>query len=214
MYRLTLIAAFVMASPALAAEGPFVSLRNTNFIVLLSFLLFIGVLLKYKVPSILMGLLDKRADEITATLNDARSLREEAQTLLASYERKQREVQEQADRIIAQAKVDAELAAAQANEDLKLSVERRVLAAQDQIASAEASAVKEIKSQAITVAMAVATDVLAKQMTAASGNKLIDDAIDLVSTKQVQFKRLLPVYAGQFSFNYCRLFSCSNRRCA
>ena len=43
MYRLTLIAAFVMASPALAAEGPFVSLRNTNFIVLLSFVLFIGV---------------------------------------------------------------------------------------------------------------------------------------------------------------------------
>ena len=116
MYRLTLIAASVMASPALAADGPFVSLSNTNFIVLLSFLLFIGVLVKFKVPSILTGLLDKRADEITTTLNDARSLREEAQTLLASYERKQREVQEQADRIIAQAKVDAELAAAQANE--------------------------------------------------------------------------------------------------
>ena len=183
MYRLTLIAASVMASPALAADGPFVSLRNTNFIVLLSFLLFIGVLVKFKVPSILTGLLDKRADEITTTLNDARSLREEAQTLLASYERKQREVQEQADRIIAQAKVDAELAAAQANEDLKLSVERRVLAAQDQIASAEASAVKEIKNQAITVAMAVATDVLAKQMTAASGNKLIDDAIKEIDAK-------------------------------
>ncbi|MDA9950016.1 ATP F0F1 synthase subunit B, partial [Paracoccaceae bacterium] len=83
----------------------------------------------------------------------------------------------------AQAKVDAELAAAQANEDLKLSVERRVLAAQDQIASAEASAVKEIKNQAITVAMAVATDVLAKQMTAASGNKLIDDAIKEIDAK-------------------------------
>jgi F-type H+-transporting ATPase subunit b len=183
MYRLTLIAASVMASPALAADGPFVSLSNTNFIVLLSFLLFIGVLVKFKVPSILTGLLDKRADEITTTLNDARSLREEAQTLLASYERKQREVQEQADRIIAQAKVDAELAAAQANEDLKLSVERRVLAAQDQIASAEASAVKEIKNQAITVAMAVATDVLAKQRTAASGNKLIDDAIKEIDAK-------------------------------
>ena len=64
-----------------------------------------------------------------------------------------------------------------------MSVERRVLAAQDQIASAEASAVKEIKNQAITVAMAVATDVLAKQMTAASGNKLIDDAIKEIDAK-------------------------------
>ena len=58
-----------------------------------------------------------------------------------------------------------------------------MLAAQDQIASAEASAVKEIKNQAITVAMAVATDVLAKQMTAASGNKLIDDAIKEIDAK-------------------------------
>jgi F-type H+-transporting ATPase subunit b len=50
MYRLTLIAASVMASPALAADGPFVSLSNTNFIVLLSFVLLIGVLVKFKVP--------------------------------------------------------------------------------------------------------------------------------------------------------------------
>ena len=58
-----------------------------------------------------------------------------------------------------------------------------MLAAQDQIASAEASAVKEIKNQAITVAMAVATDVLAKQMTAASGNMLIDNAIKKIDAK-------------------------------
>lgn len=183
MYRTTLILASVMASPALAADGPFISLRNTNFIVLLSFLLFIAVLLKYRVPSILTDLLDKRAHEITATLNDARSLREEAQTLLASYERKQREVQEQADRIIVQAQTDATLAAAQAKEALRLSVERRMQAAVDQIASAEASAVKEIKNQAISVAIKVANEVMAQQMTAAAGNKLIDAAIMEIDAK-------------------------------
>ena len=183
MYRTTLTLAFMMASPALAADGSFISLRNTNFIVLLSFLLFIAVLLKYKVPSILMGLLDKRTDEIAATLNEARSLREEAQTLLASYERKQREVQDQADRIIAQAQADASLAAAQAKDALQLSVERRMQSAEDQIASAEASALKEIKNQAITVAIQVANEVLAQQMTAAAGKKLIDEAITEIDAK-------------------------------
>ena len=43
-----------------------------------------------------------------ARLDEARALREEAQTLLASYERKQREVADQADRIVAQAKADAD----------------------------------------------------------------------------------------------------------
>ena len=141
------------------------------------------LLLKYKVPSILTGLLDKRAGEITATLNEARSLREEAQTLLASYERKQREVQQQAARIIAQAKADASLAAAQAQDALQLSVERRMQAAEDQIASAEALAVKEIKNQAITVAIQVAKEVLTQQMTAAAGNKLIDEAITEIDVK-------------------------------
>ena len=38
------------ASPALAATGPFVSLHNTNFVVLIAFLIFVGVLIYLKVP--------------------------------------------------------------------------------------------------------------------------------------------------------------------
>jgi F-type H+-transporting ATPase subunit b len=56
-------------------------------------------------------------------------------------------------------------------------------AAQDQIASAEASAVKEVRDQAISVAVSAASAVLAKQMTAAQANKLIDASIADVGTK-------------------------------
>ncbi|MBN8194877.1 hypothetical protein JI667_22525, partial [Bacillus sp. NTK074B] len=71
---LTLITVFA-ASPALAATGPFFSLRNTNFVVLLAFLLFVGVLFYFKVPSLIAGLLDKRAATIRAELAEARKLR-------------------------------------------------------------------------------------------------------------------------------------------
>ena len=87
----------VAASPAFAATGPFISLRNTNFVVLLAFLLFIGILMYYKVPAKIGEMLDKRSASIKSELNEARALREEAQSLLASYERKKKEVQEQAD---------------------------------------------------------------------------------------------------------------------
>ena len=180
---IALILTFGVASPALAAPGPFVSLGNTDFIVLLAFLLFIAVLIKLKVPGMLGSQLDKRADGIQAELNEARALREEAQTLLASYERKQKEMQEQAVRIVAAAREDAMLAAEQAKEELKLSIARRLVAAQEQIASAEASAVKEVRDQAISIAVAAAKQVLASQMTAAKGNKLIDDAIVQVEAK-------------------------------
>lgn len=183
MRKLATLLALTAASPAFAASGPFFSLKNTDFIVLLAFILFILVLLKFKVPSMLGGMLDKRADGIQSELNEARALREEAQTLLASYERKQKEVAEQADRIVEHAKSEAANAADLAKEELKTSIARRLAAAQDQIASAQASAVKEVRDQAIAIAVGAAKDVIAKQMTAAQGNKLIEDAIADVDAK-------------------------------
>lgn len=183
--RLTLTAALtaLFATPAFAAKGPFFSLGNTDFVVLLAFILFIAVLFYFKVPSLLGGMLDKRADDIKSELDEARKLREEAQTLLASYERKQKEVQEQADRIVAAAKEEATAAGVQAKADLEKSVARRMAAAEEQIGSAEAAAVKEVRDQAAMIAVSAARDVIAKQMTAADGNALIDDAIAQVETK-------------------------------
>ena len=188
MKKLRIPAFILMAQPALASsKNPFAaefwSLHNTDFIVLLAFLVFVGVLLKLKVPSKVGEMLDGRAASIRSDLEEAKSIREEAQTLLASFERKQKEVQEQADRIVATAKEEAEAAAVQAKADIAASVARRLAAAQDQIASAEASAVKEVKDRAVMVAVSAAKEVVAKQMTAASANKLIDDAIATVEAK-------------------------------
>ena len=179
----TLIALFT-ASPALAAVGkPFFTLWNSDFAVLIAFILFIAVLMKFKVPGLVGKMLDKRADGIKSELDEARALRDEAQALLASYERKQKDVQEQADRIVEHAKAEAAAAAEQAKADLKVTIARRLQAAEDQIASAEASAVKEVRDRAVTLAVAAARDVIAKQMTAAAANKLIDDAISDVEAK-------------------------------
>ena len=175
--------ALMVASPAFAAKGPFFSLGNTNFVVLVAFLLFIGLLVYLKVPGMLGGMLDKRAEGIKAELDEARALREEAQSLLASYERKQKEVQEQADRIVAHAKSEAASAAEQAKKDLEVSIERRMQAAEDQIASAEASAVRDVRNKAITVAIAAAKEVVASSMSAADKKSLIEDSISQVDAK-------------------------------
>ena len=183
MTRLSVILFTLMASPALAASGPFFSLYNTNFVVTIAFVCFVSVVLYLGVPKILAKMLDARADGIRAELEEARSLREEAKALLASYEKKQTEVQAQADRILEAARVEAAAAAEQAKADIVTSVARRLVAAEEQIASAEAAAVKEVRDQAIVVAVGAARDIIASQMTAADGNSLIDDAIAQVSTK-------------------------------
>ncbi|AXI53420.1 ATP F0F1 synthase subunit B [Sulfitobacter sp. JL08] len=182
-HTLAILMTFAAASPVMAASGPFFSLKNTNFIVLIAFILFFAVLYYFKVPSLIAGMLDKRATGIESELEEARSLREEAQTLLASYERKQKEVQEQASRIVSAAKEEANVAAEQAKADLAKSITRRLAAAEDQIESAKTAAIRDVRDQAVVVAVAAARDVIAKQMTAAEGNALIDAAIAEVEAK-------------------------------
>lgn len=174
--------ALTSATPAFAAGGG-LSMANTDLVVTLGFLLFVGILLFVKVPGLLGKQLDDRAEGIQKELDEARALRDEAQTILASYERKQQEVQAQADRIVAAAREDAAAAAEEAKADLETSIARRLSAAAEQIASAEASAVKEVRDQAISIAVAAADQVIAKQMTATEANKLIDAAIADVDAK-------------------------------
>jgi F-type H+-transporting ATPase subunit b len=178
-----ILAMILTAGPAMSATGPFISLNNTNFVVLIAFLVFVGVLVYMGVPGKLTGMLDARAVQIKADLEEARNLREEAKTILASYERKQREVQEQSDRIVAGAREEAIAAAKQAKADLKTAIARRLAAAQDQIASAEAAALRQVRERAVSVAVAVAGDVLSKQMTAETSALSIDAAIAQVENR-------------------------------
>ncbi len=110
-------------------------------------------------------------------------MREEAQSILASYERKQKEVATQAEAIVEHAKKEAAEAAEAAKVDLKATIARRLAAAGDQIKSAEIAAVNEVRNTAVTVSVGAARDLIAKKMTATDGNKLIEDAIKDVEAK-------------------------------
>ncbi|CUH40118.1 F-type ATPase subunit b [Jannaschia seosinensis] len=177
------LAASVAAGPAMAATGPFFSLHNTDFVVLLGFLVFVGILIYFKVPQRITDALDSRAQGIRKDLDEAKALRDEAQALLASYDRKTRQARADADQIVATAKADAEGAAEQAKVDLEKSVARRIESAEEQIESAKASAIREVRDRAISVAIAAAGEVVAGQLSAAQAKKMIDESIETVSKK-------------------------------
>jgi F-type H+-transporting ATPase subunit b len=152
--------------------------------VLVAFLIFMGILIYYKVPGIVGGMLDKRAETIRAELDEARALREEAQAVLANFQRMQDEVKGQAERIVAQAKVRGRgRRDDQAKADLERTLARRLKAAEDQIASAEAGALRDVKDRAAQIAVAAAGDVIARSMTAKDAGRLVDDAIATVDAK-------------------------------
>jgi F-type H+-transporting ATPase subunit b len=158
-------------------------LNNTNIVVGIGFVIFVGVLLYYRVPSLLARKLDERAVRIKAELDEARALRDEAQALLAGYERRQKEVKAQASEIVAAARAEAEKAAVVAKEDIRRSVARRLQTAGEQITAAEQAAIRQIKDRAVTVAVAAAGDVLRARMRPEDADRLVDSAISQVGAK-------------------------------
>jgi F-type H+-transporting ATPase subunit b len=158
-------------------------LNNTEIVVAIGFVIFLGVLIYFGVPGLLARKLDERSVRIKAELDEARALREEAQTLLAAYERKQKEVRAQAEDIVVAARAEAEKAAVAAKEEIKRSVARRLQTATEQIAAAEQAAIREIKDRAVTVAVAAASDVIRARIGAADADRLIDAAIAEVGDK-------------------------------
>jgi F-type H+-transporting ATPase subunit b len=158
-------------------------LNNTNIVVAIGFVIFLGILIYVGLPGMLARKLDERAVRIKAELDEARELREEAQSLLASYERRQKEVKAQAEDIVRAARLEAEKAAEAAKEDIRRSVARRMQTATEQIAAAEQAAVRQIKDRAAAVAVAAAGDVLRQKMNAEDANRLIESAISEVGAK-------------------------------
>ena len=71
----------------------------------------------------------------------------------------------------------------QARIDLEASLKRRMAAAEEQIDNARASAIKDVRDQSVTIAVAAARTVIAQQMTAASADQLIDGGIAEVEAK-------------------------------
>jgi F-type H+-transporting ATPase subunit b len=158
-------------------------LYDTYFVVALSFVLFFAVLWRFKVHEMVLGMLDARAETIRNELAEAARLRDEAQALLASYERKRREMEQIAVEIVAKAKEEAGLAADEAKRELAESIKRRLRTADEQIAAAEAAAIRDVKDKAVAVAVAAAADVIAASMSDEAARSRIDAAIDEVGKR-------------------------------
>jgi F-type H+-transporting ATPase subunit b len=151
--------------------------------VLVSFLLFVALLIYLKVPAMLAKMLDERAAKISKDLDEARKLREEAQALLDSYKKKRVEAETEAANIISQAKVQAEDYAVESRRKLDESLTRRTKQAEQKIAQAEAAAMKDVRTIATNIAIAAATKLTATSLTAPKKAKLVEDSIAAVKAR-------------------------------
>jgi len=127
--------------------------------------------------------LDARAARIKAELDEAIRLREEAQATLAAYQKKQRESLAEAEQILSQTRRQAEAIALQAEQDLKLALDKRMSLSLERIAQAENKVVDEIRDHVIDLALAAARTIIKEHVTGTHADDLLKNALGEIQQK-------------------------------
>lgn len=156
---------------------------DATFWAFVALVIFIALVLYMGVPAMVTGSLDKRADTIRNDLEEARRLREEAQELLATYQRQRKEAEQEAEGIVAAARREADALAAEAERKTADYVTRRTQLAEQKIAQAEAQAVADVKAAAVDTAVAAAQRIIAERATGETAANLFRKSLAEVKAR-------------------------------
>jgi F-type H+-transporting ATPase subunit b len=166
---------------ASGAEGhhaePSVFGLDTYQWVALAMAVLIGVFIWKKVPGIITGGLDAKIAAIRAALDEAKTLRAEAEALRAEYAAKIAGAEKDAEAMLAGAREEADAILAKAEADSEVMVARRQKMAEDKIAAAERAAIADVKARAVTAAAAASKVLIAKAHDGDADRKLADEVI-------------------------------------
>jgi len=145
--------------------------------VALAMLAVIAIMLWKRVPAVIGSALDKKIVGIKAQLDEAASLRAEAEALKAEYQAKAKAAAKEAEAIVAHAKAEADQIVAKAKSDATGLIERRGRMAEDKIAAAERAAIADVRARVADAAAAAAATLIAQNHDATVDKRLVDSAI-------------------------------------
>jgi F-type H+-transporting ATPase subunit b len=153
-----------------------------ELLLLLALIILIAIIYK-PLSRMILGALDGHAAKVRGELEEAKRLREEAQSLLAEQQRKLATGKDQALAIAAQARAEAERQTRRHHLELEASLQRRTEQAMDRIAREEAKAIQEVRTRAATLAVRTTERLLAEELDGKRAQALLDEAIGEVGRK-------------------------------
>ena len=146
--------------------------------VAIGFVMFLMLLVYFKVPRQITKILDNRAQKISDELEEAKRLREEAQAVLAEFHKKNKEAEKTAKAIIDDAKKIAKNYEREAKIKLEESLERKKKLLDEKLKRAESDALNSIKEEVSEVVFeAVGKSITANNIKTSSYDKILEDGI-------------------------------------
>lgn len=156
---------------------------DATFFAFVGLILFFALIIYLKVPGMVTKSLDERADKIRDELAEAKRLREEAQHVLAEYQRKRKEAEAEAAGIVAAAEREAAMLTAEAKQKTEEFVARRNALSEQKIKRAETDAINAVRAAAVDLAVAAAETIIVKKADTAVQDDLIKGALGEVKAR-------------------------------
>ena len=160
-----------------AGSKKLISLNNTDFVVLISFLIFVGVLVYFKVPSIVGAFLDKRSNDIQNEIERAGEILEEAKKILSSIEADHIKTSETIGQMVQSAKSRAGDDEEKAKKNIEELMRNKLISAEGQVLSSERKILEEIEGRAIDLSIEKVRMKLSKSLSSSDYNNQFDLSI-------------------------------------
>ena len=151
---------------------------DATFWVAVSFVIFFGLLIYFKVPQNVNNLLTKMIVDIKNEIDESEKLRSEAKKLLDDAQNKLNTAEQETKKITEQAKSDSEKLIADMNEKFNKSAEIKKNLAQTKISQMKDAAIKNIKDTSIKIAVETVKKTISNSVDKSKLVQLFDKSLE------------------------------------
>ena len=151
---------------------------DATFWVTISFLIFVGILIYFKIPQKVKGTLEQNISNIRNQINEAEQLKEDAKNILAEQEKKISNSKIEVGELINKATEEAEKNVIKTNENFHNFMENRKKSAEERIRQLKNQAEKDIKNAAVKIAIKSVEKLLKNSLDKSKLDKIYSSSIE------------------------------------
>ena len=150
---------------------------DATFWVAVSFFIFIGVLIYFKIPSKINTILNANIDAIKDEVDDAEKLKDESKNILSKYEEKISNAKTEVKAMLEAAADEAEKHVLKSNEEFHSQMENRKKNTEERIKQMKNQALKDIKNASVKISIQAVEVLLKNSLDKNKLNKIFDSSI-------------------------------------
>ena len=151
---------------------------DATFWVTISFIIFIGILVYFKIPQKIKEILEQNILKIKSQINEAEKLKEDAKNILTEYEKKISNSKNKVKEMIDKANEEAEKNVIKVNEEFHNLMDNRKKNAEERIRQLKSQAEKDIKNTSVKIAIETVEKLMKNSLDKRKLDKIFSSSIE------------------------------------